>query len=556
MSPETGQKTAKLALAGTETDRGGDRPSGLRPSQQAIALLVVGVAILGGIAFRWLDLQRWSLWWDEGFTVWAASLPLRHVIPFAKSDNQAPLYYLLQHFWDAFFGDSEFALRSLSAVFGTLSLPVFYLLAKKVLKDGTATALAFWLFAFSMRQIWYSREARAYEAGSFFALVALLGLMVFLEKRSAWALVTIVLSSALTLYLHNMMAFYLLALDLVWLIYPSDRTWTRRLREMLLANTFIGLLFLPWVVTLLHQVTAVAGNLYWVSRPTLSSVAATLRDTAGFEVAQLARFAKKALALPWPVDPVLRDAVGAGLLLLSLALLVAGFWRVSNLERRKNLCFLLYCLTPIALVFVLAQKMPVYIDRVFTTSSIVVPLIFAFPLAVHKGRRSRRLLLVLGVAMAGAAALSSLGFFHYGEKLARADENWRGVISTVLTIPQTNRLVLFVPPAGEIFFNYYSRHFPMIERRVAHTGLQEDFYDRFPPPKSRILDTEDINHLRKVLGAHHYSEVDLVLTHSVDPRGLVTGYLSRHFIEQQDLMSTGPIRVIPFRSLRVARSGP
>src|SRR5258705_9071939 len=267
-------------------------------SREVVSLAAIGIAILGGVAFRWLNLRKWSLWWDEGFTVWASGLSLDRIIPFARRDNQAPLYYLLQHYWGVLFGNSEFALRALSALFGTLALIVFYLLVKRVLKDGQAVALAFWLFAFSLRQIWYSREARAYAAASFFALVALYALVLFLEKRSAWVFAVVVLSSALTLYLHHMMFFYLLALDIVWLIYPSERAWTRRIPDILFANLCIGFLYLPWAVSLLAQVAAVAGNLYWVAPPTLRSVAATLGNTAGCEVAYLAPFARKILPLP------------------------------------------------------------------------------------------------------------------------------------------------------------------------------------------------------------------------------------------------------------------
>lgn len=549
MCAELSFRTAKMPIPGTETELGSDRPQSTSPSRQIVVLAVVGIAILGGIAFRWIDLQRWSLWWDEGFTAWAVGLPVARIITFARSDNQAPLYYLLQHYWDALFGNSEFALRSLSTLFGTLSLPVFYLLAKKALKETLATALAFWLFAFSMRQIWYSREARAYEAASFFALLALLGLVSFLEKRSTWAFVTVVLSSALTLYLHNMMFFYLLVLNIVWLIYPSERPLARRMREMLLANVCVGVLYLPLVVSLLHQVAAVAGNLYWVQRPTLWTVVGTLTDTAGFEPAHLALFAKKVFALPWPVWPILRDVSGVGLLLLCGALLAGGLWRVSKMERRKNLCFVLYGLLPILLVFALSRRMPLYIDRLFTTSSIVVPIIFAFPLAAQTGAKARRLFVVLGVVVAIMTALSSFGFIRSGEKLAKSGEDWRDAIATVLTIHETNRLVLFVPPAGEIFFDYYSRNFPAVDTRVARAGLQEDFHSRFPPPKSRILNESDVDRLRSLVESHHYFEIDLVMTHDVDPNGLVTQYLSRHFIEQADLSPTEPIRVIPFRAL-------
>jgi dolichyl-phosphate-mannose-protein mannosyltransferase len=533
-------------VEGIETAVDANRRRGMVTLQDLAAPAVVGIAILAGFWLRWFDLQRWSLWWDEGFTVWASGLPLGRIIPFARSDNQAPLYYLLQHFWDLLFGNSEFALRALSALLGTLALPVFYLLAKRVLKDGMAAALAFWLFAFSMKQIWYSREARAYEAASFFALVALYALMLFLEKRSAWAFVAVVLSSAVTLYLHNMMAFYLLGLDIVWLLYPSERAWTRRIPETLLANVSVGLLCLPWAVSLLAQVTAVAGNLYWVPRPTLRTVAGTLRDTAGFDVYHLELFARKFLPLP---SCILGDGIRVGLVVLCGALLAGGFWRTSKTERRKTLCFLVYCLLPIFSVFILSQKVPLYLDRIFTTSSIAVPIILAFPLVTQKGPRGKFLYAVLGLALAGVTALSSFGFIQAEEGLAKSGEDWRGVIDTVLTIPETNRLVLFVPPAGEIFFDYYSRNFPATYTRVPRNGVHEDFHSRFPPPKSRIINENDVDRLRMLVESQNYFEIDLVLAHEVDPHGLIVSYLDHHFTRQEGLAPSGSIQIIPFRAL-------
>jgi len=524
-----------------------ERTQGTAASREIFSLALMGTAILGGVAFRWFNLQKLSLWWDEGFTVWASGLPLNRIIPFAKSDNQAPLYYLLQHGWDLLFGNSEFALRALSALFGTLALAVFYLLARRVLKDGMAVAFAFWLFAFSMKQIWYSREARVYAVASFFALVALYALVLFLEKRSAWAFAAVVLSSAVTLYLHNMMFFYLLALDLVWLIYPSERGWTRRIPEVLLANMCIGLLYLPWAVSLASQVGAVSGNLYWVPRPTLRTVAGTISEIAGFDMAYLTLCTKKFLPLP---ERVLGDCVRLALLTLCGALLAGGFWRVSKTETKKNLSFLVYCLLPIFLVFVLSRKIPLYIDRVFTTSSIVAPMIFALPLATQKGPRGKRWYTALGLALASLAALSSFGFVRKREWAVKDGEDWRGVIATVLTIPETNRLVLFVPAAGEIFFDYYSRNFPATATRVARTGLQEGFHSRFPPPKSRIINENDADHLRMLVESHKYFEIDLVMTHDIDPQGLIVDYLGRHYVRQAEPAPEGArIHIIPFRAV-------
>jgi len=81
---------------------------------------------------------------------------------------------------------------------------------------------------------------------------------------------------------------------------------------------------------------------------------------------------------------------------------------------------------------------------------------------------------------------------------------------------------------------------------VASTGLPQGFYDRFPPPKSKIIDASDIDNLQ--VASHQYFEIDLVITHEVDPSGLVAKYLSRHFVEQPDLIQSG-IRMIPFRAV-------
>ncbi len=135
-------------------------------SARAVVATVLTIApVIAGVAIRWCHLGRQSLWWDEGFTAWASALSPADIVRFARNDDQPPLFYLLQRYWGAVFGNSEYRLRALSAFFGTLSLVVFYFLAKKVLREALAVALAMWLFAFSITQVLYSQEARAYVLG-------------------------------------------------------------------------------------------------------------------------------------------------------------------------------------------------------------------------------------------------------------------------------------------------------------------------------------------------------------------------------------------------------
>ena len=525
-----------------------ERRFGVAIPREIVAAGLVGVAILGAIALRWFRLDSWSLWWDEGFTMWASNLSPMHIIPFARSDNQAPLYYLLQHYWGLLFGNSEFALRALSALFGTLSLPVFYLLAKKVLKDNLAVALGMWLFAFSLKQVWYSREARAYEAAAFFALLAFYALVLFLERQTVLRFAIIVTSSAITLYLHNMMFFYLFGLNLTWLIYPSERTLWQRIKGLLLADLVIGSLILPWILTLFAQVAAVGGNLWWVPKPSVRSLFETLRDMAGFDMSYLSIF----LARRLPLSPRALDlAAAVGVTSLCVVSLVGGFWGASKTERRTYASLLSYGLVPIVSVFLLSQgPLRLYIDRVFTASSIVVPLIFAFPLATHARAKSFRFWVCTGIGLAAITALSGIGFIRYREGFVRNGEDWRSVAAALHTIPETNRLLIFVPPAGEIFFDYYGQFFPSPGPSIATTGLPGAFHDGFPPPKAKIVDADDIHRLKLAVERKQYAEVDLVLTHDVDPHKLLYSYLGRAFVQQEEqIPGQTQIRIVPFRRL-------
>jgi hypothetical protein len=101
-----------------------------------------------------------------------------------------------------------------------------------------------------------------------------------------------------------------------------------------------------------------------------------------------------------------------------------------------------------------------------------------------------------------------------------------------------------------MFFDYYSRNFPATDTRVARAGLQEDFHARFPPPKSRIINENDVDRLKMLVESHNYLEIDLLLTHEVDPHGLIVNYLDHRFIRQEEPAPSGSqIRIIPFRAL-------
>lgn len=515
------------------------RPAILAPG--LLATIVTLTAVLSAVALRWFQLGALSLWFDEGQTEFAASLSPSNVIRLVQSADHPPLYFLLQHYWGLVFGNSEFALRSLPALFGTLSLPVFYLFAKKILDNSMAVALSMWLFAFSTMQIWYSREARAYEPASFLALVGFYALVLFLEKRSRALFAIVVLSATANLYMHNIMLFYLFALNVLWLTYPSERSLSQRLKELLLADVLAGVFYLPWVPSLLAQASVdITKHMFWAPRPTVGTFLGTVALLSGFNLEYLS----------WLPARVLRMSSGASSILVvgcvglcCAAVLTGGLWRVAKLDRNKLLSLLLTALAPILAVFALSQvTTSLFIDRIFIGSSVIFPIILAYPLASQKARNWQRAYSCLGIVLAAAITLSGFGFLRYQEK-----DDWRSATNSLLRTPPQNRLIVFVARMGEPLFDYYAHR-----SRVALTGLKEvglprDPLAEFPPPPGGRIYPADLDQLKRAVESGSYKEVDLVLASELhdDPEELTLSYVSQACVRQDEQRFTG-IRVLRF----------
>ena len=121
-------------------------------------------------------LRFWTssdLWLDEALTVNIARLPLHEIPSFLRRDGSPPLYYYLLHFWISMFGTSDVAVRSLSGVFGVITLPLVWLAGKR-LGGNRLGWIALLLLASSPFAVRYDTETRMYS------LVALLTVLGFL----------------------------------------------------------------------------------------------------------------------------------------------------------------------------------------------------------------------------------------------------------------------------------------------------------------------------------------------------------------------------------------
>ena len=179
--------------AGIEPDdTGSDVISAFLRSRSGIAVLLLTGA---GAALRFATLGQQSYWYDEAVTANLVDGSLGDLLSgIVDTESTPPLYYLLAWLWAHLFGSDEATLRALSAVLGTLVVPVAFAAGRVVTTARIGVAAAA-VATVSPMLIWYSQEARGYAL-----LVLLCGLSFVCfararnepsgERLAAWAVVS------------------------------------------------------------------------------------------------------------------------------------------------------------------------------------------------------------------------------------------------------------------------------------------------------------------------------------------------------------------------------
>lgn len=143
------------------------------------------VSLAIAFALRVYLLNAQSLWNDEGTSIALASRSLEAIIVGAAKDIHPPLYYFLLHLWMPLAGQSEFAVRFLSVIAGTLIVALTFAIARMFFDEEAAIIAAFFS-AFSPFQIYYSQETRMYIWVTLFAALSVLAMMMWLMRSDEW----------------------------------------------------------------------------------------------------------------------------------------------------------------------------------------------------------------------------------------------------------------------------------------------------------------------------------------------------------------------------------
>src|SRR5581483_7964581 len=128
---------------------------------------------------------------------------------------EPPLYFVLAWVWTRAFGFGEAALRSLSAAFGVLTIPLAYGAARRLISRPAALITAA-LLAVNPFLVWYSQDARSYALFALLGAASLWCLARALERPDAWVLIAWVVCCPLMMEAHYF-AVFLIAAEAPWL---------------------------------------------------------------------------------------------------------------------------------------------------------------------------------------------------------------------------------------------------------------------------------------------------------------------------------------------------
>ena len=178
-------------------------------------------AILAASAWaRFADLGDQSFWYDEVVSVRLAttSNPLALLRLLGKIDaTRAPLHPLVLQAWLRVMGENERAARSLSAVFGVLTVAFVFAIGRRVGGHDTALWAAFFA-AFSPLLIEYSREARMYALLTLLTTASWWNLLRFRERSTPARLILHALLLVATLLTHPLGLVMTAAQGLAWVL--------------------------------------------------------------------------------------------------------------------------------------------------------------------------------------------------------------------------------------------------------------------------------------------------------------------------------------------------
>lgn len=421
-------------------------------------IVFISILLILSLAFviRIIALGSQSIWLDEAHSVWVAHMSPAGIWRAVADDVHPPLYFLALHYWMVLAGDSEFAVRLLSVIFGCLSVAAIYQIGKTLFDRETGLLCALFL-AVTRMQVEFSQEARMY---SLLVLLSLLSVLFFLrlfESGDKRTLFLYILCSILLMHTHFYALFVITAQNFFFLLlyFINIDIFRRTLRRWLLAQAALFVLFLPWLTALIDQIMRVREN-FWIARFGVWILWQTLLEYSGTTTLAVIFLVLAIYALIAQIKNHEGDKQTAPGTLQREAVFT---------DRQKTIFLLIWFLTPMLLPFIYSQfSRPIYLPKY------TLPGLVAFTILAARGITSIRPVYIRIFPPALIITLSLVSLPRYYVTPRKAD--WREAVHTVDASAQPGDLVLFNLGFSQLPFDYYSKRTDIIKRPFPDNNSQ------------------------------------------------------------------------------------
>ncbi len=443
--------------------------------------------IAAAYAWRVQGLTAQSLWRDEVDAIYFATRHLPDTLSmFVRAGQNGPLFFLALRPWFAATGTSEFALRYISVLAGTLSVPLLWQVARRLapppleqaaiapvadpaalsaplsfplrpprplrlnLSPHAVPLLAATLLALNPYQLWYSQEGKMYTTVTALVLAATLLFWQGITRGGWRPWLGYLLTVSVALYTH-LLLILLYPLHFVWflLAWPLSR---RHWRGYALAMAGLTLPYVPMLWWQWELLTASQQMTGFARTPLLEMLRTLLHNhSRGFMPpgAQL-----------W-MAPIF--FLGAAGILLGAGEIGACRLRGDGaagavLAPWRRLALLLsWLLAPILLIYALSLRQPIFTDRYVIWIAPAAMILLA--LGVQAVRRYAQ---PIGRVLAAALAIYVLAFWLYAgwqQKTLPMKYDLRSGVAAITAQRSPGALLILQIPHLQYAMRYYSSDF-------------------------------------------------------------------------------------------------
>ena len=211
-------------------------------------IFILILCLLIGFALRFYTFDQKSLWIDEVYTFNESRYDLKEQFVQYKenpSSLQPPLFYTVTHLFYPF-AKPERDLRIISLIFGTLSIPMLYLLAAQF---SPSIALPCTLsLTFMVYHISLSQDGRSYSLLLFLGMSGLYFLMKHLKTSKRRYLIPAAFFFALSFYTSFTFIPFIALFQIFWFYQTEKNSKIRFPGSFLFLNGLILLFCLPWIL--------------------------------------------------------------------------------------------------------------------------------------------------------------------------------------------------------------------------------------------------------------------------------------------------------------------